>query len=130
MDKPPWRGFSVNNEVKTGNLLEESLEAQRLICDKVSDCGGVLKVPLTKELRASAASARSQYRIYLEQQRRKKESTTQALKRKAVEDELEELKKKKEVLKDVCDVLQKDADQLAEQAKGKSGSLISQLITK
>ena len=88
------RGFSVNKEVETCNLLEESLEAQRLICNKVSDCGGVLKVPLTKELLAYAASARSQYRIYLEQQRRKKESTTHTLKRKAVEDELEELKKK------------------------------------
>ena len=34
------------------------------------------------------------------------------------------------MLKDVCDVLQKDADQLAEQAEGKSGSLMAQLITK
>lgn len=50
-------------------------------------------MPLTKELPASAASARSRYRIYLDQQQRKTESATQSLKRKAVEDELEELKK-------------------------------------
>ena len=34
------------------------------------------------------------------------------------------------MLKDVCDVLQKDTDQLAEQVEGKSGSLMAQLITK
>ncbi|KAL3045305.1 hypothetical protein OYC64_013549 [Pagothenia borchgrevinki] len=51
------REFSVNKEVETVNLLEESLEAQRLICDQVKVCGGVLKVPLTKELLASAAFA-------------------------------------------------------------------------
>ncbi|KAI2645765.1 Polyribonucleotide nucleotidyltransferase [Labeo rohita] len=42
------RGFSVNKEVKLCNLLEEYLEAQRLICDQVSVCGAFLKVALTK----------------------------------------------------------------------------------
>ncbi|KAL7381065.1 hypothetical protein ABVT39_028034 [Epinephelus coioides] len=73
------RGFSVNKEVETCNLLDESLEALRLICDEVSGCGGILKVPLTKELLASAASARSQYRLYLEHERKKKESAAQGL---------------------------------------------------
>ncbi|KAK1886444.1 Zinc finger MYM-type protein 1 [Dissostichus eleginoides] len=124
------RGFSVNKEVETVNLLEESLEAQRLICDQVSVCGGVLKVPLTKELLASAAFARSRYRIYLDQQQKKRQSATQSLKRRAVEDELEQLKKKRKILEEVCGVLQKDADQLAEQAEGKAGSLMAQLLTK
>lgn len=66
------RGFSVNKEVETCNLRDESLEALRLICDKVVICGGVLKVPLTKELLASAASARSQYRLYIESERKKR----------------------------------------------------------
>ncbi|KAK5894066.1 hypothetical protein CesoFtcFv8_010793 [Champsocephalus esox] len=124
------RGFSVNKEVETVNLLEESLEAQRLICDQVSICGGVLKVPLAKELLASAAFARSWYRFYLDQQQKKRQSATQSLKRRAVEDELEQLKKKRKILKEVCGVLQKDADQLAEQAEGKAGSLMAQLLTK
>ncbi|KAJ8352262.1 hypothetical protein SKAU_G00237380 [Synaphobranchus kaupii] len=79
------RGFSINEEVETCNLLEESVEAQRLICDQFSVCGGVLKVPLTKELLASAASASPQYRIHLELQRKKRESATQGLKRKGAE---------------------------------------------
>lgn len=65
------RGFSVNKDVEMCNLLDKSLEVLRLICDKISGCGGVLKVPLTKELLTSAASVRSQYRLYLEQTRKK-----------------------------------------------------------
>lgn len=38
--------------------------------------------------------------------------------------------KKRKILKEVCAVLQKDADQLAEQAEGKAGSLMAQLLTK
>ncbi|XP_029956953.1 uncharacterized protein LOC115395522 isoform X1 [Salarias fasciatus] len=124
------RGFSINKQVETCNILEDSIEALRLICDKVSACGGVLNVPLTKELLASVASARSRYRLHLEQQRLKKENATQSLKRKAAEDEVEDLKKKIKILHEVCNTLQIDADRLAEQAEGKSGSLMAQLITK
>ncbi|KAL0157408.1 hypothetical protein M9458_048654, partial [Cirrhinus mrigala] len=82
------RGFSINKEVETCNLLGESLEALRLICDNV---------PLTKNLLASVASARSQYRLYLEQERKKRESDAQTQKRKAAEDELQELKQQRRV---------------------------------
>ncbi len=34
------------------------------------------------------------------------------------------------ILKEACDILQKDADRLAEQAEGKAGSVMAQLITK
>ncbi|XDV11176.1 hypothetical protein PO909_000186 [Leuciscus waleckii] len=91
---------------------------------------GVLKVSLTKELLASVASARTRYRIYLDEERRKREGAMRGLKRKALEDELEELKKKKGVLTVVCASLQKDADQLAEQAENKSKTLMAEMITK
>ncbi|KAK9976445.1 hypothetical protein ABG768_021650 [Culter alburnus] len=123
------RGFSVNKEVETCNLLDESLEALRLICDKVIGCGGILKVPLTKELLASAASARSHYRLYLENER-KKESATQELKRKAAEKELEDLRNQRRVLSVVCDSLEVDADKFAEIAEGKTGTKMAELITK
>ncbi|KAK9976857.1 hypothetical protein ABG768_018678 [Culter alburnus] len=124
------RGFSVNKEVETCNLLDESLEALRLICDKVIGCGGILKVPLTKELLASAASARSHYRLYLENERKKKESATQELKRKAAEKELEDLRNQRRVLRVVCDSLEVDADKFAEIAEGKTGTKMAELITK
>ncbi|XP_041857298.1 uncharacterized protein LOC121650073 [Melanotaenia boesemani] len=124
------RGFSVNKEVETCNLQANSLESLRLVCDQISSCGGVLKVPLTKELLASASSARSQYRLYLENERKMKESATHALKRKAAEEELLDLRTQREVLSSVCESLQNDADKMAEQAEGKAGSKMAELITK
>ncbi|KAK0144411.1 hypothetical protein N1851_017231 [Merluccius polli] len=110
------RGFSVNKEVETCNLHDRSL-----------NCGGVLKVPLTKELLASASSARSQYRLYLENERKNKESATHALKRKAVEEELLDHRTQRDVLSRVCESLGNDADKLAEQAEGKAGSKMAEL---
>lgn len=124
------RGFSVNKEVEADNMQEDTVVAQRMICDYVSVCGGVLKVPLTKELLAAAASARSQYRLHLDQEKRKKESNTRREKRKVAEEYLEQLKKKKVTLSEVANSLEKDADKLAEQAEGHSGTLMAQLITK
>lgn len=111
-------------------MREETVEAQRLVCDQVRACGEVRKVSLTKELLASVASARTKYRIYLDEERRKKEGAMCGLKRKALEDELEKLKKKRNVLMEVCACLQKDADQLAEKAENKSNTLMAQMITK
>ena len=48
-------GFSINKEVETENLKEQSITAQRLICDYVKSVGGVLKVKITKELLQSAS---------------------------------------------------------------------------
>lgn len=45
---------------------------QPLICDYATVCGGVLKVPITKELLSLAAAARWRYRIYLEEEKRNK----------------------------------------------------------
>ncbi|KAJ8404028.1 hypothetical protein AAFF_G00343780 [Aldrovandia affinis] len=116
-------GFSVNKEVETCNMQEDTVIAQRLICDYVTVCGGVLKVPLSKEMLASAASARSRYRMHLEQEKRKKMSDVQGQKRKAAEEEMEELKKSKATLIAVTNSLSQDADQPAEKAEGKAGTL-------
>ncbi|KAG5263637.1 hypothetical protein AALO_G00266980 [Alosa alosa] len=124
------RGFSINKEVETCNLQDRTLESLRLVCDRISSCGGVLKVPLTKELLASASSARSQYRLYLENERKKKESAAHALQRKALEEELLDLRTQHEVLSRVCESLENDADKLAEQAEGKAGSKMAELIIK
>ena len=82
------------------------------------------------ELLAAAASARSQYRLHLDQEKRKHASNAQREKRKGAEDHLEQLKTKKKILIEVANSLEKDADKLAEQAEGKSGTLMAQLITK
>lgn len=52
------------------------------------------------------------------------------LERKALGDELEDLKKKKEVLTARCISLQKHANQLAKQAENKSSTLMAQMMAK
>lgn len=59
------RGFSVNKEVETDNMQEETMVAHWLVCDYVDLHGGV---PLTKELLVSVGAARSRYCIFLDQQ--------------------------------------------------------------
>ncbi|MEQ2238712.1 hypothetical protein ILYODFUR_036067 [Ilyodon furcidens] len=68
--------------------------------------------------------------MYLDEERRKREGAMRGLKRKAMEDDLEALRKKKVVLTEVCTSLQKDADELAEKAENKAGTLMAQMITK
>lgn len=124
------RGFSINKEVETCNMHEETMVSQRLICDYVTVCGGVLKVPITKELLSSAASARSRYMMYLDEEKQKKMNDIATQNQRAAAERIEELKKKKKCLSEVAKVLLDDADQLATQAEGKAGSLMAQLITK
>lgn len=57
----------------------------RLVCDYVNICGGLLNVPISKDLLASAASA-SKYRMHLGQQKAKKITDVQAQKWKALEE--------------------------------------------
>lgn len=122
------RGFSINKEVEVCNMNEDTIVSLRLICDYVRVCGGVVKVPLTKELLNECANARTRYRIFLDDQRKKKEK--QMDKRKGAENELEELRKKRRTISSVCESLEKDADSLAEKAENTAGTKMAELITK
>ncbi|XP_041924790.1 uncharacterized protein LOC121688939 [Alosa sapidissima] len=124
------RDFSINKEVEVCNIQEDTLVGHRIVCDYVSLHGGVTKVPLTPELLASVSSARSRYRIHLETERQRKESEAQGLKRKAVEEDLEQLKKTRLTLQAVAQNLVQDADKLSEQAETKHGSKMAELIAK
>ncbi|KAG5272523.1 hypothetical protein AALO_G00166480 [Alosa alosa] len=89
-----------------------------------------VKVPLTKELMASVGAARSKYRLFLDQERIRKEKESQSQKRKLAEQCLVDLKKRKTNLEDVSACLVREADALAEQAEGKAGSKMAQLLSK
>ncbi|KAF3840227.1 hypothetical protein F7725_018944 [Dissostichus mawsoni] len=65
------------------------------------------------------------YRIHLDQERRKKESEAQGRKRKAEEDHLEELKRRKKSILGLA----RDAVRFAEEAEGKAGSKMAMLIS-
>ncbi|XP_065121844.1 uncharacterized protein [Paramisgurnus dabryanus] len=124
------RGFSINKEVETENMQEDTIVAHRLICDFVVMHGGVTQVPLTKELMASVGAARSKYRLFLDQERIRKEKESQSQKRKLAEQSLQDLKKRKTSLEDVSVCLSREADALAEEAESKAGSKMAQLLSK
>ncbi|KAL0146888.1 hypothetical protein M9458_057827 [Cirrhinus mrigala] len=109
------RGFSINKEVETCNMDEQTVVAQRLICDHlVNYC----------------ATARTRYRMYLDEEKRKKTKDEQMTKRKIAEDELEVLRKKRRTIHSVCETLEKDADSFAEKAESTTGTKMAELITK
>ena len=120
------RGFSVNKEVEVENLRDQTLVAQRLVCDQVVQAGGVTKVPITNALLVSAAMARQRYESYLEEEKQKKTADEQR-KRKNILEEVAVIKKRKiQITKDIAS-LTKSADDLAEKAEA-SGNLT--LVTK
>ena len=111
------RGFSVNKELEIENLADQSLVAQRLVCDYINAVGGILNVPITQPLLTSCSAARKRYKRYLEQQRQNKKSKEASRKRKSFLDEVEELKEKKRRMTEDIDSLVKSADNLSEKAK-------------
>ena len=111
------RGFSINKEVETENLKEQSITAQRLICDYVKSVGGVLKVKITKELLQSASLARQKYDQYLAKEKESKTSDAQKRKRKCLEDSIADLKKQAKRAKLDYDSLNKAADDYAVKAE-------------
>ena len=114
------RGFSVNKEFEVENLSNESLVAQRIVCDHISDSvAGILPVdvPITQSLLTSCASARKWHERYLDQQRQNKKSEEGNRKRKSLLHEIEELKEKKRRLTEDIDSLVRSADNLAEKAE-------------
>lgn len=100
------------------------------MCDYVDLHGGATKVPLTKELLVSVGAARSRYHIFLDQQCARKESEARTQKRKLAEEYLTDLKRKKTTVQEVSTCLTREADMLAEEAEGKSGSKMAQLLSK
>ena len=99
------RGFSMNKLVETGNLYEESIVAKRTICDFVTYVGGIENVDVAnKNLRLAATAAHQKYSAYLKEMH-DTEANDAKSKRKALQEEIEQLKTKKRRL-------QKDAEAL------------------
>ena len=122
-------GFAVNKEVETWNMKSDTIIAHIPICDYVSVCGGVLKVPFTKEVLNYAALAKSNYRLHLEEEKKRK-LNIKARKKKLVEDELQAVRKKRRTVADISEKLCEGADKLAVDAEGKRKTEREQLISK
>ena len=114
---PVERGFSINKDVSVENLSEHNLIARRIIKDHIQHVGGMDKVLLTKEMLDFVAGARRRYQSHLEEQRVHKVRVEKGLKRKNMEAELEQLRKKKKDINDDISFLTGEADKLAEKAE-------------
>lgn len=92
------RGFSINGDIIIENLKEESLIAQRMVFDSVSDCGGLKNLMVTKELILSMRNAHQRWVETLKAKKEKQNAESKAVaekrKLKALTNELEEKKKK------------------------------------
>ena len=84
-------GFSVNRQNEVENLHEESVIAQRLICDHRDSVWGIQQVEMSKQLLVSAASGRQRYMAHLDEQR-KKESAEVTKKWKNLLEVIDEIK--------------------------------------
>lgn len=111
------RGFSVNKEIEVENLKAESLVAQRLICDYVLSVGGVLNVPISKELLQSTSHSRQRYEHYLNEQRELKKTDVEKRKRKMLEDSIDDLKQNTKQAKLDIESLNKTADEFCVKAE-------------
>lgn len=110
-------GFSINKELIVENQREASLVAQRLIVGHNRAVCGVSDVQISKELLISVSGVRQKYHSYLDDQRRAAEQEKRGEKRKALADELDELKRKKAKAESHIVALEKAADECAEKAE-------------
>lgn len=117
------RGFSMNKQVSVHNIAEHTIVAHRLITDHVKKIGGLDKMEVSKELILAASSARHKYHQFLEDLKKTEEASTRAEKRRALMDEMSDLKKKKARFEEDIKHLSKSADALAEDAERK-GQLV------
>ena len=108
------RGFSVNKSLLVENLSAKSLISQRIVYDHMNFHN------LTPEnfiinpaLRKSVRNARNEYEKYLEEKRKEKLHSEKDLKRKAIQEEIVAVKRKKTILEKTVVDLSKDADQYA-----------------
>jgi len=89
------RGFSVDKQMKTDNLACDTFEARRLVCDHVAVVGVIQNIDVkNKQLLSSCLNTRHRYRTFLEDQKKEQAKAASAGKRKAVNDEVDQLKKR------------------------------------
>ncbi|KAK2145073.1 hypothetical protein LSH36_704g00028 [Paralvinella palmiformis] len=99
--------------------------ALRQIIDYFVLVGGMLKVEITKELLSSASSSRYRYHQYLEEDKRKKRQEAIQRKRKTVQDEVDDLKKREKGLE--CDITNLTilSEKYADEAEAKGEKLVT-----
>ena len=87
------RGFSVNKELLVQNLMEESIESQRMVYDHIRSADKpITEIPITNDLIKSCKLAHSRYTAVLEERKKQCKQTDKDLKRKLKGEEIAEVK--------------------------------------
>ncbi|KAH7978129.1 hypothetical protein HPB49_004509 [Dermacentor silvarum] len=114
------RGFSVNRQVCVENLKDLSYASQRVLCDAVQKVGGILPIPVTRELLIAVSTARQKNGGYLEAQKKQDLEASKHRKKHCIEEELDAKKRKKKKLESTIDDLMASADAYAEKAEAEN----------
>ena len=117
---PIERGFKANKQFVVENQSEISLMALRTVQDHLSAkevTSSTMNV--TTDLCKSVKLARAQYYAHLEKKKSEQKETEKDLKRRIVDGEIDDIKKRRRFLESSIAQLVKDADQLAVDAATK-----------
>ena len=99
-------------------MSERTLVALRVVTDHLMSVGGsVTDVAITPELLTSASGARREYQRYLDSKKAQLSQQQRGEKQKAMLEEMEELKSKRQCFEKSRDALVWSADQLSEEAE-------------
>ena len=110
-------GFSVSSKLLVDNLQEKTLVVSRFVYSTIkSDANHFSEVFFIPRLKRNVWEARMRYQLYLEEQRKLHAKSDKAKKRKAVEDEICEVKCKRKLLNKSIQAMRLEADKLATEA--------------
>lgn len=125
------RGFSVNKDVISANMLERTIIAQRMICNAVDNLcddgnnGDVSKITITKEMLKCCNGARMKYEMYLNEIKMSAKVNNIENEKEKLKEEINSEKKMQVKWNNICERLRKEADDLATKAeKEKKMSLL------
>ena len=90
------RGFSVNKELLAENLMEESIESQRMVYDHIRSADKpITEILITNDLIKSFKLAHGRYTAVLEERKKQCKQTDKNLKQKLKGEEIAKVKEKK-----------------------------------
>ena len=104
------RGFSCNKQSLEVNMQKESLVGKRMVKDHIQSIGGIQNFILTPELLHSCSLARARYSNALQAKKADVVETVRGKKRKALNEEITEMKKIKLMTEKTIKYLQEDSD--------------------
>ena len=114
------RGFLVTSKLLVENLQEKTLVVSCFVYSSVkSDANNFSELLFTPRLKRNVRGARMGYQLYLEEPRKLHAKSDKAKKRKAVEDEICEVKCKRKLFNKSIQPMSLEADKLATEAEVK-----------